>query len=126
MELKTLGHRLKRASTTRVDTGIKARPAAAVLPGVGSLALIGTWFGLVTGLLELGLRLGQQLRDHRVTVDAIRTNHHWIWMTPASDALLFASCGLLFGLLTRRWPRVASWLAHYTLCTLSSLALLLT
>src|SRR5258705_12963262 len=92
VEMETLGKTLRRGSMTRVDAGEDGRPVAEDarpphLPGTGAFFLTGTWFGLVTGLLELGLRLGQQLWDHRVTVESIRTNHHWIWMAPLSDVL---------------------------------------
>src|SRR4051812_22168345 len=109
--MKTLDTRPRRRVLARVDPGAGGRPEVAPspsLPGTGALLLTGTWFGLVTGLLELGLRLGQQLWDHRVTVESIRTNHHWIWMAPVSDVLIFGTCGLLFGLLVRLRPRPAS------------------
>ena len=94
--------------------------------GTSALLLAGTWVGLVTGLLEMGLRLGQQLWDHHVTVESIRTNHHWIWMAPVSDALIFGACGLLLGLLVRLLPRSVSRIAPYLLGFLAFLALLLT
>jgi arylsulfatase A-like enzyme len=95
-------------------------------PATSALWLTGIWFGLVTGLLETGLRLGQQLRDMRVTLETIRDNHHWIWMVPVSDVLIFGTCGVFLGLLIRLGPRPFSRLAPYVLCFLAFFALLLT
>jgi arylsulfatase A-like enzyme len=94
------------------------------LPGLLPMAL---WFGLVTGLLETALRLGQRAWEHRVTVASIRTNRHWIWMTPASHVMLFVAIGLLLALAARFGPRaVITRAAPWLYSGIASLALLLT
>ncbi len=87
---------------------------------------MGTWFGLATGLLEMGLGLLERLWDNRVTVESIRINHHWIWMAPVANVLIFGACGLLLGLLVRLRPRLVARVAPYLLCFLAFLALVLT
>lgn len=83
------------------------RPGA----GPGGVLVLALWFGLVAGLLEVGVLAAQDVIDRKVTVDAIRTNRHHAWMTPASDAAIFAAAGLPFALVAlRRRALVARWM----------------
>ena len=66
--------------------------------------------GLVAGLAEVAVLGVQDLIDPVVTVDSIRTNRHYAWMIPLSDAGLFLVVGLGFALAALRWPKaVGRW-----------------
>src|SRR5829696_5461646 len=77
-------------------------------PGAGGLFLTTLGFGLVAGWLELGLVLAQRALDPHVPVDALRTNRHFAWMIPVSDALLLGVVGLAIALLAR-FRRGPAW-----------------
>ena len=63
----------------------------------------GAWWGIVGGFLELAsIGIGWSIRP-RVTVDSIRTNHHYLWMVPASNVLIVGAAGLALALLA--WVR---------------------
>ena len=84
--------------------------APAVGFGPGMPWGLSLWFGLVAGLAELAVLGLQDLIDPVVTVDSIRTNRHYVWMIPISDAGLFAVVGLGFALAAIRWPKaVGRW-----------------
>jgi arylsulfatase A-like enzyme len=82
------------------------RPITRHIRVLGQMLAAAAWFGLVAGLLELSVVVGQDLLTQVVTVDSIRINRHYAWMIPASDLLLFAACGLGAGMLRRLWPRM--------------------
>jgi len=87
-----------------------ADPAPAVGFGPGMAWGLALWFGLVAGLAELAALGVQDLIDPVVTVASIRTNRHYAWMIPLSDAGLFAVVGLGFALAATRWPQgVGRW-----------------
>ena len=69
--------------------------------GAGGLFLTTLWFGLLAGFLEVGLILARGAVDPHVTVDALRTNRHFLWMVPFSDVLIFGVVGFLVALLAR-------------------------
>jgi hypothetical protein len=73
------------------------------------------WFGLLTGLLEVGLVLAQRALFDRISLESLRTNRHFLWMIPTADVLLFGVAGLAFAWLGRRHPR---W-AHKLVCTIA-------
>lgn len=126
--MRTVSDRPGRRAFSRNLPDAETRPAGSTAgsrAGSRSLLAMATWFGLATGLLELGLRLVQGLWDNRVTVASIRTNHHWTWMVPVSDLMIFVAVGLLLGLLLRSWPRIVVRLAPHLFCTLAFLAPLL-
>jgi arylsulfatase A-like enzyme len=59
------------------------------------------WFGLVAGLLELGLVAAQRELAVQISLDSLRTNRHFPWMIPAADLAIFALCGAILALLAR-------------------------
>ncbi len=78
--------------------------------GPAAALLLALWFGLVAGLAELSVLGVRDWIDPVVTVDSIRTNRHYAWMIPLSDAGLFAVVGLVFVVAAIRWPRsVSRW-----------------
>ncbi|WP_435015763.1 sulfatase [Tundrisphaera sp. TA3] len=77
-------------------------------PGAGAAAAVvvmAVGFGLVAGLLELAVLVVQDAIDPRVTVDSIRTNHHYPWMIPVSTLALFSTAGVVLGLVAWLRPR---------------------
>jgi arylsulfatase A-like enzyme len=83
------------------------------------------WFGLVVGLAELGLVLGQKrLRDPSPLF--FRMNRHVVWMVPLADLTLFVGIGLVPAALAMYRPRLAARLADRLFSFLGPLAALLT
>ncbi|WZO98877.1 sulfatase [Isosphaeraceae bacterium EP7] len=77
---------------------------------IGSARLL-LWFGLVAGWAELATILARDSISGRITMDALRTNRHFLWMIPASNALILGGLGLVVGVLSRRRPDLGRWLA---------------
>src|SRR4051794_20057275 len=81
-----------------------ATQAAERSPGQLELALAALWFGLATGLLELGLTLAlEPVYDEAPGL--FRGNRHILWIIPMVDLAVFAACGGLLALLARLRPR---------------------
>ena len=81
-----------------------SKPAEKDGPGLGPVGVLvmSVWFGLVAGMLELGVLAAQDVMLHEVTVQSIRTNRHYAWMIPISDAAMFAAVGLPLALVAWR------------------------
>lgn len=62
------------------------------------LMLLGVWFGLMTGLLEVSGNLVWIKLLGWITYDTVRTNWHYVWLTPLSNLVLFAVPALLISL----------------------------
>lgn len=62
------------------------------------LMLLGVWFGLMTGLLEVSGNLVWIKLLGWITYDTVRTNWHHVWLTPLSNLVLFAVPALLISL----------------------------
>jgi arylsulfatase A-like enzyme len=95
---------------------------------VESLGMMGlaTWFGLVTGLLELVLVFARKQLVNAATLGLLQMNRHAIWTVPVSDLLIFGACGIILALASLRWPGRLRPIALFMLSFLSALALLLT
>src|SRR3954467_4475915 len=110
----------------------EARPDAVERAGPGSqprvcgLFLTTLWFGLFAGWLELGLVLAQRAVNPHVSMNALRTNWHFVWMIPASDTLIFGVVGLALALLAGARPGLAAWAAWRLPVGMTVLTLLLT
>jgi arylsulfatase A-like enzyme len=77
----------------------------------GGLFLATLWFGLVAGWLELALVLAERAVNPHVSMEALRTNRHFVWMTPLADALILGGLGAVIApLAALRWG-LARWLA---------------
>ena len=84
------------------------------------------WFGLVSGWLELGAVVARRAVDPRVSIEMLRTNRHFAWMTPAGDLLIFALLGLLVTALGYWLPGLVRWVRWRLAVALTLLTLLLT
>jgi arylsulfatase A-like enzyme len=84
------------------------------------------WFGLATGILEVAARFAAKWLDGRVTLEVLRTNHHWAWMVPLSNLALFAAVGLVLAVLAGVGPRWARRAPTFVLCALALAAVTLT
>lgn len=65
----------------------------------GDFLLLGTLFGLVTGIAEVTVRwfiffVRHQPMDHHLGL---------VWMLPLADLLMFGAVGMLIGIAGRRW-----------------------
>jgi arylsulfatase A-like enzyme len=116
---------LKASARSRQPTGggVAALGAGHSLSPV-ELLVVGIWFGVATGLLELGGTLVAVKVMGRVTYDTLRTNWHYLWMTPLSNLVLFFALALLLSLATARSPRLRAFrLVIFGFAYLSSWAL---
>src|SRR4051812_33996573 len=77
---------------SRLPMGRGFRPVSR--PEVAGPFLVTLWFGLVAGWLDLGLVLAQRAVDPHVSASLLRTNLHFAWMIPVSEALIFGLVGL--------------------------------
>lgn len=73
------------------------------------LLVVGSGFGVATGLLEMGGTLVSVQLLGRVTYETLRMNWHYVWMTPLSNLALFLTLAVLFNLATVRLPRLRSF-----------------
>ena len=63
--------------------------------------------GLFAGWLELGLVLVSRTVNPHISIDALRTNRHFLWMVPVADVLIFGVIGVAIALLSRFRPGLA-------------------
>ena len=66
--------------------------------------ILAVWFGLATGLLELGLFYVRSQLLGWSTLSALQISRHFAWMIPIANLVLFLAWGLIVGLLGRVWP----------------------
>src|SRR4051812_31554997 len=71
------------------------------------LLLTAAWFGMITGLLELGGLVAAREIIGKITYDTLRTNWHYAWMIPVSNLALFGTAGIVLSLLARVLPRAS-------------------
>ena len=98
-----------------------ARPS----PALPHPFVLSIWFGLVTGLLELGL---VHVRNHLLgwsTLSALQISRHFPWMIPVANLGLFLGWGLVVVLLGRVWGRIGGRPSLYLLSFPACLAPLL-
>jgi arylsulfatase A-like enzyme len=69
------------------------------------------WFGLLAGGLELMMTLVHRALNPHVSLDALRTNRHFLWMIPVADLVIFAAAGLTLALLKRFQGGLARWVS---------------
>jgi arylsulfatase A-like enzyme len=88
--------------------------------------LLALWFGLATGLVELGTLLVRNRFSGGVSLGILQLNRHFLWMTPAADLVLFLATGIALGLASCLRPGPVGRWAPALLSFLTFLALLLT
>jgi arylsulfatase A-like enzyme len=66
--------------------------------------LLALWFGLATGLAEVGIITLKRAFFHAM----VFVGPDVVWMAPLADALMFLSVALVLAGLGSRWPRMAS------------------
>lgn len=64
------------------------------------LMLLGVWFGVMTGLLEVSGNLVWIKVLGWITYDTLRTNWHYVWLTPLSNLVLFAIPAFLISVIS--------------------------
>ena len=104
----------------------RKRTAVPAPQGIRGIVVTAAWFGLLTGWLELAVVMAKKAVNPHVSMDMLRTNRHFVWMTPVADLLIFGAVGLLLAALGRFSPKVARWLVWRGCVALLLLALLLT
>ena len=88
--------------------------------------ILAVWFGLATGLLELGLIY---TRSHVLgwsLLSTLQISRHFAWMIPIANLAIFLGWGLFVGLLGRVWPSFGTRQSVFLLSFPAFLALLLT
>jgi arylsulfatase A-like enzyme len=84
---------------------------------------IAACFGAVTGLVELALVGARFKLLQQVTFDLLRKNHHFLWMIPASNILIFTTAGLFICIVAMVRPKEAFPVLIWVLGYLATLAL---
>jgi arylsulfatase A-like enzyme len=93
---------LERSARASFPSPERSRPVGTLPP----LMVVAIWFGLVSGLLELGLVYA---RNHLVgwsTLSSLQISRHFPWMIPVANLALFLAWGLLVAVLGRVWKRI--------------------
>ncbi|AGA25067.1 sulfatase [Singulisphaera acidiphila] len=118
----------RRAGGNRRAPWIRNAPPSTV-PALGSTwsawLIMSAWFGLVSGLLELGLLVVRKLLYTEAALGAMQINRHFLWMIPTATLVLFLAWGALVGLIGRLVPRAGARLALPAHLFLGLLTLLL-
>ena len=107
---------------TRVEES--ASPSAAARLGAVSAFTMSVWFGLSTGLLELGLTLVQKPL-HDPSPGFFRINRQIVWTIPTFNLALFALVGVLLAVVVRLRPTRSVRLCAGSLGLLSIATLML-
>jgi arylsulfatase A-like enzyme len=89
-----------------------------------TLLALATWFGLVTGLLELVVLLLWHHGADSTKLGALQMNRHFPWMIPGAHLAIFLALGLPLALVASFRPLRARRLATVGSCALASFALL--
>src|SRR3954447_4981318 len=74
--------------------------AAGAKPRTGAILRAALWFGMLTGIVEVGLVLALKPLHDR-TPGFFHLNRHLVWMIPLFHATLFGAGGLLLACLAR-------------------------
>jgi arylsulfatase A-like enzyme len=90
----------------------RVRPAGPEVPLAPRAGLLmASWFGLATGLLELGLLVARKHLYSSAALGNLQMNRHFPWMIPVANLMIFVACGLVLAIAGRVRPRLASRLA---------------
>jgi arylsulfatase A-like enzyme len=72
--------------------------------------ILAAWTGLAAGELEVAVKVAQRFLSS--TNRLYLMTRHFVWLVPVVNALLFLAFGVLFALVTWRWPRRGGWLSR--------------
>ncbi len=112
------------SSWTRTDTTVPLAVAAHPHPtsrrlGPLDVFILSLCCGLAAGLLEVAARVLPRSIDSSYRLHSV--SRHFIWLVPLTNLLVFAAIGIVFALLSQRWPRPMRWLSPRLLCALALL-----
>ncbi|MBX6312588.1 MAG: sulfatase-like hydrolase/transferase [Isosphaeraceae bacterium] len=93
--------------------------------GPVGLLLLTAWFGLASGLLELGMLFARKWWKGAGSLGALQLNPHFVGLVPVANLILFAACGLPLALLALSRRRFVPRLAAFVLCAIALLNVLL-
>jgi arylsulfatase A-like enzyme len=85
--------------------------------------VLSAWCGLAAGLLEVAARVS--CRTLGATNRLYQMSHHFVWLTPLSNLLLFLVLGLFLAGTTKLWPRRGGFASPRLIATLAILPPLL-
>jgi arylsulfatase A-like enzyme len=103
----------------------RAAPPARRTPcATRDLVALTVWFGLASGLLELGILLLRRVLESTAVLGAQHLNRHFLWMIPLGQLALFLAAGLPLAALARYRPSAARRMAILVLTALALFALL--
>jgi arylsulfatase A-like enzyme len=106
---------LEEASTAGSTAG---NPATSRM-GPVTLLVLSVWCGLISGLLEVGIRiLHKRLFDPN---QLYWVSRHFIWLTPLANLVIFLALGMLLSLLVLCSRRRGRWLAARLLVAMTLL-----
>jgi arylsulfatase A-like enzyme len=88
--------------------------------------ILAVWFGLITGLIELGLLQARNQLSGWSSLSSLQISRHYPWMIPSANFVVFTTAGICLSFLARVWPRYSARISHLFLTFLAFLALLLT
>ncbi len=69
-------------------------------------------FGLICGWAELSVMIARKAVDPSISMAALRTNRHWLWMIPLSGVVLLGVVGLFLAVIARLRPSVIRAIAY--------------
>jgi arylsulfatase A-like enzyme len=102
-----------------------AVPNAGAVPRLSPLNMfiLSAWFGLLGGLLEVGVRVIPRGVDS--TNRLYGMSRHFLWLVPLANLLVFTGVGIIVAWASKLWPRRAAWFCPRLVCFLAVLPLLL-
>ena len=90
---------------------------------IASVMLLSIWFGLVTGLIELGFVYARSQFAGWSTLNALQLNRHFPWMIPLTNSVIFLSWGLVVAFLGQFWTQTGVELRVFLLSCPACLSL---
>ena len=126
MTVRELGHRIGLTHSGQLTPSVR-RESRFTSVAMSPYDLVSTvcWFGLVTGLLETSQLFIRSWFQGAKLLGGLQINGNFTWMIPVANLIIFATLGLILGVLGILSPRWSARVAFYFLSFLSAVALLL-
>ena len=102
------------------SSGAIRRDVSATL-APGSIVLLGVFFGLATGLLEVVILTFRKFALHEM----IGRSPHFVWMAPVFYLLLFTVLALPLAVFVRKWPKLVERVALFGFAFLAAASTLI-